>query len=69
MVRTCRKTEKDAEHGSEWTPKDRKTKTEAERCYTKSYEGYIEKKHKPPENTENENLKGRPQIWKRLKKI
>ena len=43
--------------GSEWTPKDRKTETEVERCYTKGNEGErsIQKRSTRPENVENEN--------------
>ena len=47
MVRTCggkdraRGSNENMENGSEWTPKCRKIKTEAERCYTKIYEGDV----------------------------
>ena len=34
------------EDGSDWTLKDRKTKTEMERCYTKTETEYRERKHK-----------------------
>ena len=46
------------EDGSEWTRKDRKTKTDLERCYMKGYEveRSTERRSTRPENVENENL-------------
>ena len=45
MVRPCREKEtgirsnENKKDGNDWTQKEMKTKTEVERCYTKTYEG------------------------------
>ena len=46
------------ERGSQWTPKDRKNKTEIARHYIKRYEGDMntERKCTSQKNLENENL-------------
>ena len=56
--------------GSEWTLKYGNTKTEVERCYTKTHEGEksIDRRTTVRENMENEYSKSCPKIGKRHKK-
>ena len=50
------------EHGNGWTPKDRNTETEVERCYKKRHEGERrrDKRSTRPENVDIENSMRRP---------
>ena len=78
MVKPCeekhrgRCTNENLEDGSERTQKDKKAKTEVERCYTKTQVGrqYLQREEaQDMEKVENENSMRRPQIRKRLKKF
>ena len=53
----------------QWTPKDRKTKAEVERCYKKRHVQRRRIKYRRstrPENVEIENTMRRPQIGKKI---